>query len=109
MLAPRGRPAALLIGAAPVLGLLLILRSSPWVIVPVTVGIAVLVFTGVSLGADGSRLTVTFPGLAARTGLALGHLGLGPGLLSPGGPRRTGWRAGGPSPWVAGRCWACRS
>jgi hypothetical protein len=81
----RGRSGALLIGAAPVLGLLLFLRSSPWVIVPVTVGIAVLVFTGVSLGADGSRLNVTFPGLAARTGVALGHLGLGPGLLSPGG------------------------
>jgi hypothetical protein len=82
----RGQASALLIGAAPVLGLLLFLRSSPWVIVPVAFGVAVLVFTAVSLGADGGGLNVTFPGLAARTGLALGHLGLGPGLLlSPGG------------------------
>jgi hypothetical protein len=77
----RGRPGALLVGAAPLLGLLLFLRSSPWVLIPVTFGAAVLVSTGVSLGADGSGLNVTFPGLAVRTALALGHLGLGPGIL----------------------------
>jgi Domain of unknown function (DUF4173) len=82
----RGWASRLLTGAAPVLGVFLFLRSSPWVIVPVTFGVAVLVVTGASLGADNAGLSVTFPGLAARTAVVLGHLGLGPGMLRfPGG------------------------
>lgn len=82
----NGLGSRLLIGAAPVLGLFLTLRSSPWVIVPVTFGVAVLLLVGVSLGADGSGLSVTFPALATRTATALAHLGLVPGMFrSPGG------------------------
>jgi hypothetical protein len=82
----RGTDSRLLTGAAPVLGLFLFLRSSPWVIVPVTFGVAVLIVTGASLGADGAGLSLTFSGLAARTVVVLGHLGLGPGMLRfPGG------------------------
>lgn len=82
----RGLAGRLLIGSAPVLGLFLTLRSSPWVLVPVTFGVAVLLLVGVSLGADGSGLGVTFPAIATRTAIALGHLGLAPGMFrSPGG------------------------
>jgi hypothetical protein len=81
----RGRAGRLVICAAPVLGLVLTLRSSPWVIAPATFATALLLFLGVSLGADGSGLSATFPALGTRIATAAGHLALAPGMLrSPG-------------------------
>jgi hypothetical protein len=82
----RGRAGRLFICAAPVLGLILSLRSSPWVIAPATFAVALLLFLGVSLGADGGGLSATFPALGTRIATAAGHLALAPWMLrSPAG------------------------
>jgi hypothetical protein len=85
----RGRTSRWLLIAAPVLGLALGFRESPWVAVPVVAGVIALLLLGVSLGADGGTLTGTFPGLAARVGQVAGHLTLAPGMF-----RRRGEAAG---------------
>jgi hypothetical protein len=77
----RGLASRLIIGAGPVLGLILTLRSSPWVIVPVTLAIALLLLLGVSLGADAGGLSTTFPAASARLAIALGHLAAAPGIF----------------------------
>jgi Domain of unknown function (DUF4173) len=90
----RGLASRLAIGAAPVLGLILTFRSNPWVLAPVTFAVALLLFLGVSLGADGSGLSTTFPALNARIAIALGHLAFAPGMFrsqgepAPGGVAR---------------------
>jgi hypothetical protein len=93
----RGRTSLLFISAAPVLGLLLTLRSSPWVLAPVILAVALVLFLGVSLGADGGALSTTFPALGTRLALAVGHLVLAPAMFrSQGGPapgEATGKRA----------------
>ena len=90
----RGRTSLLFISAVPVLGLILTLRSSPWVIVPVTLAVALLLFLGVSLGADGSALTTTFPALGTRLALVAGHLVLAPAMFRPAGKPAPGEAAG---------------
>lgn len=77
----RGLVATVLIGAAPVLGLLFTLRSSPWVIVPVFFGVVLLLSLGASLGADGGGLSLTFPTLEARLAYIVGHIFNAPGLF----------------------------
>jgi hypothetical protein len=77
----RGRASRMLIGAAPALGLTLMFRSSPWVIAPVTFAIVLLLLIGVSLGADGSGLSWTFPALGVRFAIALGHLAFAGGMF----------------------------
>jgi hypothetical protein len=81
----RGRTGRLLIGAGPLLALLLTLRSSPWVTVPVSVAVAGLLVLGASLGGDNGRAAATFPALAARILLVAGHLVLAPGMFRPWG------------------------
>lgn len=81
----RGLAGRLFICAAPVLGLIFTLRSSPWVMVPTTFAVAFLLFLGVSLGADGSGLSMTFPALGARIAIAIGHLAFAPGMFRPQG------------------------
>src|ERR1022692_3666138 len=81
----RGLASRLFISAAPVLGLILTLRSSPWVLVPTILAITLLFFLGVSLGADGSGLSTTFPALGSRIAIALGHLVFAPGMFRPRG------------------------
>ncbi len=77
----RGMASRIVIGAAAVLGLILTFRSSSWVIVPATLAVAVLLVLGVSLGADGSRLSATFPALGARIAHAVGHVAIAPGMF----------------------------
>ena len=76
-----GLAAKTLIAAAPVLGLLFTLRSSPWVIVPVCFAVVLLLSLGASLGADGGGLSLTFPALAARLAYVIGHICSAPGLF----------------------------
>lgn len=83
----RGLAAKVLIGAAPVLGLLLTLRSSPWVSVPTYVGVVLLLTLGASLGADAGGLGLTFPAMEARLAYVIGHFFNAPGC-SP-SPART--------------------
>ena len=90
----RGRTSLVSIAAAIAYSLLLSLRSSPWVIAPVTVVIAMLLILGASLGADGGGLTATFPALADRLERAAGHLGAAPGMLKSAGPGGPGPRRG---------------
>src|SRR6185437_139985 len=52
-------------------------------------GVIALFLLGVSLGADGGKLTGTFPGLSARAGHVTAHLALAPGMF-----RRRGEAAG---------------
>ena len=80
-----GRTGRLLIGAGSLLALLLTLRSSPWVTVPVSVAVGGLLVLGASLGGDNGRAAATFPALAARIGLVAGHLVLAPGMFRPWG------------------------
>lgn len=77
----RGQTSRWLLIAAPVLGLALGFRQSPWVAVPVVAGVITLLLLGVSLGADGGTLAGTFPGLAARAAQVAGHLTLAPGMF----------------------------
>jgi hypothetical protein len=87
----RGLASRLFISAAPVPGLILTLSSSPWVIAPAAFAVTLLLILGVSLGADGSGLSATFPALGARIAIATGHLAFAPGLLrSPGQPAAGG-------------------
>jgi hypothetical protein len=81
----RGWTGRLLIGAGPLLALLLTLRSSPWVTVPVSLAVAGLLVLGASLGGDNGRPAATFPALAARIVLVAGHLVLAPGMFRPWG------------------------
>jgi hypothetical protein len=83
----RGLTGRILIGAAPLFGLLLGFRASPWVIVPTTVAVAVVLVLGVSHGADDSALAGTFAALATRMWLVLGHLVLAAGMFRL-GPER---------------------
>lgn len=76
-----GRTGRWLLITAPVLGLALSFRESPWVTVPVVAGVIALFLLGVSLGADGGTLAATFPVLAARASHAAGHLALAPGMF----------------------------
>jgi hypothetical protein len=77
----RGWTGRLLLGIAPAFAALYALRSSPWVLAPVTGACVLLLVLGVSLGADGGGLATTFPGLGARVGLVFGHLALAPGMF----------------------------
>ncbi len=77
----RGLQSKLLIGAAPVLGLLFTLRSSAWVLLPAGCAILFLFFIGVSLGADGSGLSATLPAILNRLGTVAGHLVIAPGMF----------------------------
>lgn len=89
----RGLASRIIIGAAAILGLILTFRSSPWVIVPTTISVVLLLVLGVSLGADGSRLTATFPALGSRIAHAMGHLALAPGMFRPDGEPTPGGAA----------------
>jgi hypothetical protein len=86
----QGPTARLVIGAAPVLGLLLMVRSSPWVVIPVAAAAGLLLILGASLGADRGRLRATFPALVTRLGLAAGQLAAAPGILRPRSPHGAG-------------------
>jgi hypothetical protein len=86
----QGPTARLLIGAAPVLGLLLTIRSSPWVVIPVAAAAGLLLMLGASLGADRGRLRATFPALITRLGLTVGQLAAAPGILRPRSPHGSG-------------------
>ncbi len=86
----RGSAGRLLLVAAPVLGLILTFRTSPWVIAPTTVAIAFLLLAGVALGADGTGPSVTFPALGIRLATAIGHVYLAPGMFRPDGRPATG-------------------
>lgn len=79
----HGLTGRILISAAPLFGLLLAFRASPWVIVPTTIAVAVVLMLGVSHGADGSALAGTFTALATRMWLVLGHLVIAPGMFRP--------------------------
>jgi two-component system, OmpR family, sensor histidine kinase BaeS len=75
---PAGRLAA---GTAAATSLLLAFRSSPWVLVPVTIAAATALLLGASLGADRGGASATFPALILRLVLTAGHLVLAPGML----------------------------
>lgn len=77
----RGGVSRVLVAAAPVFGLLLVLRSSPWVIAPTVVAVLVLLLLGVSLGADGGDGSTTFPALVNRVAVVVGHLVIAPGMF----------------------------
>jgi hypothetical protein len=77
----RGIVSKVLLAAVPVFGLLFAIRSSPWVIVPVSLAELLLLFLGVSLGADGGGVTETFPALINRSALVIGHLVVAPGMF----------------------------
>jgi len=79
----RGLTGRLMIGTAPLFGLLLTLRASPWVIVPTTLAVALVLLLGASYGADSSGLNDTLAALGTRIWLVLGHLVLAPGMLLP--------------------------
>jgi len=79
----RGLAGRLMVGAAPLFGLLLTLRASPWVVVPTTLAVALVLLLGVSHGADSSGLNDTFAELGTRIWLVLGHLALAPDMLRP--------------------------
>jgi hypothetical protein len=79
----RGLTGRVLIGSAPMFGLLLAFRASPWVIIPTTLAVALVLMLGVSHGADGSALAGAFSALANRIGLVFSHLVLAPGMLRP--------------------------
>jgi two-component system sensor histidine kinase BaeS len=89
----RGLTAKILIGAAPVLGLVLALRSSPWVSIPVFFGILLLLTLGASLGADGAGLSLTFPAMEARLAYIVGHIASAPGMFRITGEDEAGWAA----------------
>ena len=86
----RGLTGRLLIGAAPVLALLIMFRASPWVIVPTTFAVAIVLLLGASHGADSSGMSGTFTELAVRTWLVLGHLAFAAGMLRPEDVRNQG-------------------
>ena len=77
----HGIVSKVLLAAVPVFALLFALRSSPWVIVPVSLTELLLLFLGVSLGADGGKVTETFPALINRFSLVIGHLVVAPGMF----------------------------
>jgi hypothetical protein len=78
----HGRAGLLAVVAAACFGPLLMLRASPWVIVPVTASIVVLLLLGASLGADRAGVATTFPAIASRLLTAAGHIGAAPGMLA---------------------------
>jgi len=88
----RGWAGRWLLITAPVLGLALSFWESPWVVVPTVVGVIVLFLLGVSLGADGSILAATFPGLTVRAVDAAAHLALAPGMFHSHGDATPGQR-----------------
>jgi hypothetical protein len=79
----RGLAGRIMIGTAPLFALLLTVRASPWVIVPTSFAIVLVLLLGVSHGADNSGLNDTLPALATRIWLVLGHLTFAPGMLRP--------------------------
>lgn len=95
----KGRTGRLCIGAAAALAVLLTIRTSPWVTIPVVVAVAGLLLLGVAVGADGAGPVATFPGLWARAGVAAGHMALAPGILGRSG-KPAGATADGKAPAV---------
>jgi hypothetical protein len=89
----HGTAAKALIGAAPILGLVFLLRTSPWVIVPTSFGVVLLLCVGASLGADGSGLSLTFPALEVRLTYVFGHILNAPGLFRLTGQNEAGLAA----------------
>ena len=81
----RGRTGRLLIGASPLLALLLTFRSSLWVTVPVILAVVGLIAAGTSLSGDNGGPATTFPALGARLLVLAGHLVLAPGMFRPWG------------------------
>lgn len=79
----RGLTGRILIGVAPLFGLLLVFRASPWVIVPTTVAVTLVLVLGVSHGADGSAMAEAFTALANRIWIVVCHIALAPGMLRP--------------------------
>ncbi|HXW43426.1 MAG TPA: DUF4173 domain-containing protein [Streptosporangiaceae bacterium] len=78
----RGLAAPLAVAAAAAFGILLTLRASPWVIVPVTAAVVVLLLLGSSLGADRGDLATTFPAVGSRLVTAAAHVCAAPGMLA---------------------------
>jgi two-component system sensor histidine kinase BaeS len=76
----RSRQGQALLVLALLLSMVLVCRSSSWVILPSSMGIALLLALGASFAAAGP-LRSTFPGLAARLVVAAGHVGLAPGMI----------------------------
>jgi hypothetical protein len=74
---PHGLQASLLIAAAPVFGVWLFLRTSPWLLLPDLVAATGLLALGVSLGRR-SLLDLTLPAAAAHGIRVLGHSVAGP-------------------------------
>lgn len=74
---PRGLHASLLVAAAPVFGVWLFLRTSPWLLVPDLAVAGGLLVLGVSLDRR-NLLDLTIPAAAAHGIRALGHAVAGP-------------------------------
>lgn len=72
-----------LVAAGAVLSLLFTLRASPWVLVPAGFAIGLVFLLGVSLGADGTGLSMPFPALITRLVYVLGHVLIAPGMFRP--------------------------
>jgi Domain of unknown function (DUF4153) len=96
----RGRVSRLLLGAAPVPGIILTVSASPWVIAPAVFAVAVLLVLGVSAGADGSGPGTTFPALGTRAAIVLGHVACAPEIFRFGAD---------PGHGAAARRWAAAS
>ena len=93
----RGRTGRVCLASAPMLGILLTFRTSPWVTIPAIAAVTGLFLLGASFGADGGGSGATFPALWVRGGLAVAHLALAPGMMPLSGHRGTTKAAGRPA------------
>ncbi len=90
----QGHTSQLSLIAAMAFGLILTVRSSPWVTLPVAASVVALLLIGSSAGADGSGSATSFARMANRAEVAIGHFGAAPGMLRiTGAPGQTARRA----------------
>jgi hypothetical protein len=77
---PGGRQARMAVAVAPLFGVWLLIRSSPWLLLPDLAVAGGLLAIGVSLG-DGSVLDLTLPATVARAVQVVAHGIAGPSYL----------------------------
>ena len=90
-----GTAAKCMVAAGGALGLVLTVRTSPWVVAPVLTTALILLLLGASLGSDGTGIPRTPSEAVVRTAISVCHLGIAPGVLRrqpdaerPAGPQR---------------------
>ncbi len=79
----RGRAAKVMVLLGGALGLVLAVRTSDWVVIPVMATAVILLLVGASIGSDTTGVPRTPSEALIRTAISACHLAIAPGVLRP--------------------------